>query len=180
MFKSIIVLVVGIVVFNYGWGVGGVVGLLVHLTGIVLALWGGWSLFRSFLGGIKNIPQGIPESVSELKFKHFYKNTGIAVDTENKEVHLKDRSNYKIYKFDQIRSWETNVQTGGQVYGTGLAAIAANFESANANKNNTGLFVKVKDVDFPEWKINFPIGSAKKDLARWMEILQQTLNESVA
>jgi hypothetical protein len=136
------------------------------------------SLFKNLKGKDKPAPQGLPAYVNDLRFKHFYAKTGIAVDTEKQEVHLKDGANYKVYRFDEIRSWEANTQSGGMVYGGGVNAFAANLANQRANRENTGLFIKVKDVDFPQWKIEFPQAKAKQELTRWMEILQQTLNES--
>lgn len=178
MAKSIILFFIGALLFNYGDGKGGVVGLLIQPTGLVLILWSGWRIFKALTSKSPTVPNGVAPSVESLKYKHFYAKTGIAIDTEKREIHLKDRSTYKVYRFDQIRTWESNVQTGGGVYGGGMNGVMANLANANANNARTGLFIKVKDVDFPEWKIEFPLGSAKKELARWMEILQQTLNES--
>lgn len=180
MIKNITLFVIGLILFNFGQGKGGMVGSLIQPAGLVLIIWAGWCLYKSFSSGKKAIPSGIPENVSEFKYKHFHGKTGIAVDTDKREVHLKDRGNYKVYKFHEIRSWEINVSTGGQIYGGGLNVLAANLANARQNTDSTGLFIKVKDVDFPEWKISFPLKSVKNDLKRWMEILQQTLNESAA
>lgn len=180
MLKSIAFFVIGIVLFNFGQGKGGVLGLFIQSAGLVLILWFGWKIFKALKGKSTGVPSGIPDHLNDLKFKHFYAKTGIAVDTEKQEIHLKDRSNYKVYRFDQIRSWESNVRTGGGVYGGGMNGVAANLANMRANRESTGLFIKVKDVEFPEWKIEFPLGSAKKELTRWMEILQQTLNEAAA
>lgn len=180
MIKNIVLFVLGLFLLNFGQGKGGLVGSLIQPAGFVLILWAGWSLYKSFSSEKKSLPSGIPENVSTFKYKHFHGKTGIAIDTDKKEVHLKDRSNYKIYKYNEIRTWESSLHTGGQIYGSGLNVIAANLATARQNADSTGLFIKVKDIDFPEWKISFPLKSAKNDLNRWMEILRQTLNESAA
>lgn len=176
MLKSVVLLLVGLFLLNSGdWGV---LNLLVWPAGIVLVVWSAAGIFKNLKSTGKPAPQGMPDVVNELKFKHFYAKTGIAVDTHKREVHLKDKSHYKVYRFDEIRSWEANRQSGGQIYGGGVNALVANLENQRANRENTGLFIKVKDVDYPQWKIEFPPAKAKQELTRWMEILQQTLNES--
>lgn len=178
MIKNISLFVFGLFLVNFGSGRGGLVGSLIQPVGLVLVIWSGWCLYKIFSSGRKSIPNGIPEIVSTFKYKHFHGKTGIAIDTDKQEVHLKDRANYKVYKYNDIRTWESNVQTGGQTYGGGLNVVAANLANARQITENTGLFIKVKDIDFPEWKISFPMKSVKNDLNRWTEILRQTLNES--
>ena len=56
-----------------------------------------------------------------------------------------------------------------------MQAIEANARAAKQASANTGLFVLVKDVENPRWRI------AMKDegtQARWMEILRQEVNEA--
>lgn len=178
MLKFIVFFVIGLVLLNASqWGV---LSLLLQPAGLVLVVWSVIRMFKSFKATQAKVPSDLPDVVKDLRFKHFYRKTGIAVDTEKREVHLKDKANYKVYRFDEIRSWEANTQSGGMIYGGGINALAANLANERANKENTGLFIKVKDVDMPQWKIEFPPAAAKKELTRWMEILQQTLNESAA
>ena len=178
MLKFIASFFIGLVLLNASqWGV---LSLLLQPAGLVLVVWSAIRIFKSFKTGKAAAPSDLPDFVKDLRFKHFYAKTGIAVDTEKREVHLKDRANYKVYRFDEIRSWEANTQSGGMIYGGGINVLAANLANQRANKENTGLFIKVKDVDMPQWKIEFPPSAAKKELTRWMEILQQTLNESAA
>ncbi len=176
MLKFVVLFFVGLFLLNSDeWGV---LSLILKPAGIVLIVWSAVSTYKTLKGKEKSAPPGLPDFVKDLRFKHFYAKTGIAVDTEKREVHLKDRGNYKVYKFDEIRSWEANTQSGGMIYGGGMNVLAANLANQRANKENTGLFIKVKDVDYPQWKIEFPPAKAKQELTRWMEILQQTLNES--
>lgn len=122
----------------------------------------------------------MPDGVKQLKFTHFCNGTGIAVDPDKRELHLKSKSNYKVYPFSEVREWESNLSTGQIVGGGFHENLFANAAQHRNNIENTGLFVKVRDIDHPVWKINFPLKTAKQDLARWMEILQQTLNEAKA
>src|SRR5690606_25506332 len=101
-----VLLLIGLFLLNSGdWGV---LNLLLWPAGIVLVVWSAVSMFRNLTSKDKPAPQGMPDSVNELKFRHFYAKTGIAVDTKKQEVHLKDKSHYKVYRFDEIRSWEAN------------------------------------------------------------------------
>ena len=107
--------------------------------------------------------------------------TGIGVSPETRMVKLKEKSNVKEYPFDMIRSWESNLQTGGMVvHGGSSMTGAANVGAANAgqmmrNRQASGFFVATKDLDNPAWRIEM---FDKKEQAKWMEIMQQCINES--
>lgn len=105
--------------------------------------------------------------------------SAIAICPERKLLKLKEGRNEKEYGFADVRNWEANQQTGGMAIGGGnlnsaMAASSHNFGVAMANKRASGLFVTVKDIDNPVWRINM---LDKKDQQRWMEILRQTINE---
>jgi Domain of unknown function (DUF4755) len=108
---------------------------------------------------------------------HAEDGTGIAINRAAKTLTLLVAGFHKTYPFDAIREWETRKERAGQVVAVGVAGIAAAGANARAARDasaNTGLFVTVKDVDNPKWRI------AMKDeaiQARWMEILRQELNE---
>jgi hypothetical protein len=114
----------------------------------------------------------------DLPYQSFHGDTGIGLDPEKKELHLYAKPTFKTYKFDEVRRWETNIQTGGQVFGTGLALAAANVSTIKSNLKNSGLFIEVRDIDNPRWKISFDPRKMEKELPRWMEILRQHINES--
>lgn len=118
------------------------------------------------------------EACEDLPYKYFFADSGIGLDPKKKELHLYSKPNYKVYSFEDIRRWETNSQTGGQVYGTGLAVVAANLSAATSNVKNSGLFIEVRDIDLPRWRIAFAPRKMDKELPRWMEILRQHVNES--
>lgn len=124
-----------------------------------------------------------------IDYRHYFKNTGIAVDKENKKIYLKSSFNgslqEKQYNFSDIRGWNTNVQSGGHVVQFGnvganaaLGAAAHNFMVNRRNEEQTGLFIEVRDIDFPEWRIGFPPSKGRDlELKRWMEIMRQVVNE---
>ena len=94
------------------------------------------------------------------------------------------------YSFDQVRGVNSNIQKGGQIvggaYGSGFqgalnagaagAQIAgANYRIAKENKLATGIFVTVKDIDHPRWRLAF---ANEHDIHRWMEIFEQAFEVS--
>ncbi|MGY0651940.1 DUF4755 domain-containing protein [Luteimonas sp. A537] len=104
-------------------------------------------------------------------------NTGIAVDPGQETVRLKNGSTIQTYPFSAVRGWKTNLASGGEIIGgTGYTAIAAggaNLRNERENRKNSGLFVSVRDIDNPEWRIDMPNENNQK---RWMEIMRQSIN----
>lgn len=85
----------------------------------------------------------------------------------------------KTYSFSDIRSWRTNIATGGTFVGQQSVATAAhNYMTQRKNEEESGLFVEVRDIDCPEWRIGFKADKHRElTLKRWMEILRQIINE---
>lgn len=120
------------------------------------------------------------QAMCDLPYHNFADKTGIAIDPKQRLVHLVAGANYKVYGFDDIRKWTTNMSAGGFHHGGGLAAIAANAATARQNAESSGLFIEVRDIEFPLWKIRLPTNTVNKyemELARWMEILRQHLSD---
>lgn len=110
---------------------------------------------------------------------HHSNKTGIALDDQARIIHLLEGKISKSYSYDDVRSWNTNVQTGGVVYGGGFAGAIGTIEAGINNVKNTGLFITVKDVEHPEWRISLCKPNhrdARKIHARWIEILAQAIN----
>jgi len=141
---------------------------------VPLALWGLFSI--SAKNSLKAYNE-VTADANTVGYQYsFYSNgTGIAVATDKKSLKLQVKGKTKEYPFEMIRSWETNIQTGGNVVGTGFAVAANNMAAAKANIRNSGLFVYTKDIDNVEWRIEM---LKKVDQAKWMEILRQNINES--
>ncbi len=55
------------------------------------------------------------------------------------------------------------------------AALGANLAAERDAKARTGLFVEVRDVDRPRWRVAMRNEAMQ---ARWREILDQQINES--
>ena len=130
---------------------------------------------------LENIRKEIAEIVGNSKFIHIENNTVIALNQAKKEVLLGKVGLMKKYPYADIREWTVVKETAGEsvpVYGLGAAnVIAAAASQAGSDARaaaNTGLFIKVRDIDLPEWKIEM---RNKDDRSRWFEILTQEINE---
>jgi hypothetical protein len=138
------------------------------------------------------------KTVRHCQYKSAWDGYGIAVDTATHKVHLVSRFGgrqvSKIYKFEDLRAWRYEIPgfeivTGPRVIGGGLldevgnvgssmGAGAATLISAYKSIENTGLYIEVKDREYPVWFVKFRSSRAhdKKThlrLARWMELLNR-------
>lgn len=119
--------------------------------------------------------------LKDAAYKHIdcSSKTGIAINTQSRTVSLIGKSKVKNYPFNDIRSWEFNFERAGIARSGGVQAGLDNYHRIKAAEKNSGLFLNVRDIDNPVWQIMFP-SSTKDILQKWMEILQQTLNENRA
>lgn len=181
MAKAFSSIIFGIIfVYVFGGVIGTLPGAIFIGGGICWLLW-------LMLVGFSNQSKGDAwiKSYPGSKYKFAYGECGIAVG-EN-QLHLCEYGYTKSYAFNDIRSWETNLSTGGEIIGGGgnieqaIHFGIANRKQQKNNEKNTGLFVKVRDVDKPIWRIRFSKNEEEeKSLqAKWFEILSQTLNENV-
>nr|WP_225562971.1 DUF4755 domain-containing protein [Rhodanobacter sp. DHG33] len=105
---------------------------------------------------------------------------GIAVNGQTQQLALISDGKSKVYGFSDVRKWETSFERPGHVsnavnISSALAADAANIRMHREAKANSGLFITVRDVDNPVWRI--PLID-KPQQQRWMEILRQTVNNA--
>lgn len=179
---------------------GSVVGIFLILAfgvlgGLSIGYWGGIFLivFSFTLFALKNKTIAKRTSRGEkwkaqfpaASYSYSYADNGIAIDLESSKIHLLETGKYKEYPLSAVRSWRTSHLSGGETMLVGNSAInavavmAANAKQAKANINGTGLFVSVRDVDHPEWRIKFADNDVeeKKQQNRWHEILNQVVNE---
>lgn len=124
------------------------------------------------------------------RYTHFEDKTAVALNEEKREIVLANSAGIvKSYPFASVRDWSVKEETAGQTGyiagGTDGAAIAqglaigvaagnANVKALQQARANTGLFINIKDVDHPEWRVSM---QSKDDRNRWFEILNQALNE---
>lgn len=125
---------------------------------------------------------------TDYAYRFSGENSAIYIYRDLKKIGLVESMNAKIYDIGSIRGHrcsliDPNVHTfgigtvdPGTASGFGTALGAA-FLRARMNKQakidaqqKTGLFITVKDVDHPEWRIAM---YDKNDQARWHEILTQ-------
>lgn len=138
----------------------------------------------------KNEKDECMKEMSGCSHKHYYDGTAIGINSSLRKIYLRQNGLVKSYRFDDVRKWNTNLSSGGSVVGGimvtgGLAASvnnmqlhAANKRAEKENKDNSGLFLNIKDIDHPLWHIKFNYdNSLQIELAKWMEILTQFLNE---
>lgn len=179
-------IVIGVLLFY----AGGMVGLLAPLRMLGL-------LFVA-VGIIKLVASGTGHAVKTgklatfgagYKYSNWHEDTAVALDLDRRMVKM--RSNFpggtveREYSFDQVRGASSNIQKGGQIvggaYGSGFqgalnagaagAQIAgANYRIRKENAKATGIFVTVKDIDYPRWRLSF---ATEHDIFRWMEIFEQ-------
>jgi Domain of unknown function (DUF4755) len=120
-------------------------------------------------------------SAKDFQYMQYFQDTGIAVDPKGEKILLLSNGQQKEYPFSAIRSWSSNVSSGGHfVTGSPLMNIGmagANIQRDRENKANTGFFIEVKDIDYPVWRISFPSSTMKQDMAKWTEVLRQHVNK---
>lgn len=98
---------------------------------------------------------------------------GIALNPATRQIALIEGGVRKAYSFGDIREWQTIHETAGQVIGGGLQGAVTNIGNNAAAAQRSGLFIVVRDIDYPKWRIVMP----QKEHARWMEIMRQIVNE---
>ncbi|UYB60206.1 DUF4755 domain-containing protein (plasmid) [Klebsiella michiganensis] len=120
-------------------------------------------------------------------YLHKFNDCELRLDTNKKEVYLKNNEVAKTYSYEDIKEWSYNISYGGEITGGSLEAIRENGKTLGQNLSETGLFIRVKDVRKPEWHIRFypqndsfksqkGINDLKEQLNQWMEIFDQNLN----
>ena len=113
------------------------------------------------------------------KYQHLTSEDGIGLNESDKTITLINKKNFKTYRFDDVRKWETISAKSGKMVGVGsmtalIGAAEANSIAKHQARKSSGLFVTVKDLDEPVWHINI---TDEREQARWMEILTQFLIE---
>ena len=117
---------------------------------------------------------------ADEKFTYLTEDAGIAVDQKTRHVVLAKAEKLKRYPFSEIREWLTQEQTAGSSYAVGgnaMGVVLAGTQSMAAHSaaaRNSGLTIRVKDMDHPEWFFQMD----KPTRARWFEIFTQMVNES--
>ncbi|RLM18075.1 hypothetical protein BIY29_18700 [Brenneria alni] len=124
-------------------------------------------------------------------YSHTLLNSSMKLDSKERLIFLKDGNNEKTYSFDDIKEWKYNISHGNEIEGAGLSLNAANINNMRMFKNRaeTGFFISMRDIQNPEWQIQFfpKEGSFKsqkglkdlqKQMNQWMEVFDQVVNEN--
>ncbi|MGG6122679.1 DUF4755 domain-containing protein [Pantoea allii] len=118
--------------------------------------------------------------------------SAMTLDTNKRLITLESGKNEKTYSFDDIRHWRYNLTSCGEAIGSDVGTVAQaallNQNSRQKNYKESGFFISVKDIEFPEWQIMFyptegrchtQIGilNMELQLKRWMEVFSQVINQ---
>jgi len=117
----------------------------------------------------------------DARYQHVERGTAIVLNPTSRRVALAQGSQSKIYDFADIRGWDARKERASGTVGIGVeGTIAAGSQNIAASKQadlETGLFMTVRDIDNPVWRISM---FEADDRARWSEILRQQLEERAA
>lgn len=117
----------------------------------------------------------------DARYQHVEVGTAIVLNPTSRRVALAQGSKSKIYDFADIRGWDVRKERASGTVGIGVeGTIAAGSQNIAASKQadlETGLFMTVRDIDNPVWRISM---FEADDRARWSEILRQQLEERAA
>jgi hypothetical protein len=129
-------------------------------------------------------------SKNNCRYKHAFDGFGIAVDTDQAMLYVTSpKEGPHSYPFSSVREWGYDIPgydstvivgRGGGVgmAGARMGAATQNILNAAKAEDQTGFWVRVKDIDYPEWFIRFQKSkNVETELKRWMEIFQQYINE---
>lgn len=107
---------------------------------------------------------------------HAEDGAGVAINRAARTLTLMAGGQVKTYAYADIREWEAKLFKAGRNFGVGvrgrLAAMDANAAARHEAASSSGLFVTVKDIDNPKWRVAM---SDETMQARWMEILRQEI-----
>lgn len=150
--------------------------LLFVVAFVVLPIWVLWKkreLRRQVL-----VAAGLSEGED---YAYFNGQSAIALNRLNGTITVAEKWSFKTYRFEQIRGWRATKVNGGHAHMTAFGGVGGTMQNAgNALLAKakadalTGFFVEARDVDHPLWQVQM---MKERDQARWMEILQQEINE---
>jgi hypothetical protein len=115
-------------------------------------------------------------------WEHAEDGTAIALNPDKREVGVQVGPSFQVYPYEKVRHWEAREERPGVVVpkfgiANGVAAAGAQARLAREAAANTGLFIEVKDVEAPSWRIVMKDQSTR---SRWIELLRQEINEGGA
>lgn len=183
-FAGVICIIVGLFTMFTNWAVG--LSFFAGAAALMVPAWMiGKSLQDEAKDAISNYATRIGAGVDRV---HVWKGTGIATLKSGMGIILFEEGfhkthNMRHYPTADIREWKQSWVTPGKVVGGNATHLAQGvsdaLEKASANSSmrrqaakESGLFIDVRDVDHPRWKIEFP---NEDELLKWFEIMNQTM-----
>ena len=160
-------IIIGGAAGEYGQGAEGIAITIMAVVPMALLALSLWLLGRRGRSQFMSAARGV-----DPRFTHFHDASGIAVDAKNRRLILADKNRMRTYSFDDVREHKCAWQTGGHSNKSGIGNLIRDAKNELDNREASGVFVWVKDIDHPEWRIGF---RSKKKAQRWHEILQQAL-----
>lgn len=128
--------------------------------------------------------------------KFFWSKTEIfdihGANANTRTIKLQSDGHEKTYSFDDIKSWRCKLPSALEMVGsdaTGLIqSLFINQGARNRALEQSGFFIKVSDIQFPEWRVKFyptegwyhePEGyrNMEMQMDRWMEVFDQVVNK---
>lgn len=131
-----------------------------------------------------------PSRANDWDYTHSCRGTAIGLSRSRRQVLLKSVFPggvvTRTYDFDQVREWRINSPLDNGSYGSdgslnsSLLALGQFVHRRQKNEAATGLFLRIRDIEHPEWQIRFESGKARShELIKWTEILTQEISESL-
>ncbi|WP_455820548.1 DUF4755 domain-containing protein [Pseudomonas cerasi] len=116
-------------------------------------------------------------------WSHEFGPTWMKIDEHKRLIHLKEENKQKSYPFSAVKEWRYNLTTNIQRTGTQREL------DRKHNFNESGFFITVDDIEFPEWRIMFfptsgdfnsQEGSRNTEiqLKRWMQVFDNVINKN--
>lgn len=114
---------------------------------------------------------------------HEFGPTSLRIDEKNEVIHLKEEGNQRTYSFASIKEWRYNLTHSRERTGTEKEL------DRRYNFQESGFYVLVDDVQFPEWRIMFfptkgdfnsqeGVRNTELQMKRWMNIFDKVINKS--
>ncbi len=153
-----------------------VVGLIARQLGIAAMNERANAGFRKFVG---NDVAHFHAQVAGSRRHGGKKITGTGIAYGKGIVYVMDHGIAARIPWADVRNWRWSIEgyDQTQIYGGGAAATGMHFQAAANNQNarlraglSSGFFVKVADIDHPEWQF---MCTDEALLKRWMEIFKQ-------
>lgn len=151
----------------------------------------GFILYKFLRMGAASIPIAEADEINGFKktlphgfaYAYYLDNTGYAVNVEEGTIYLLDANHYsgksssKIYNRSQIREISWQIDGWEYVHDYRPLAVLDNAVNKREAKHqaykDSGIFIKMADIDHPTWQIRF---SSKPLLERNYEIIHQFMD----